>query len=113
MIQAASLADASTPAWREPLAQFQAFTIAHPHLVAAKDSLIAAIRESEPNSIVMVFGPTGVGKTTLDAHRTDSDAGTADGTGSQPIAHSGSKRRSHRAGFRQLLLAQLLQKTAE
>jgi len=65
MIQAASLADASTPAWREPLAQFQAFTIAHPHLVAAKDSLIAAIRESEPNSIVMVFGPTGVGKTTL------------------------------------------------
>src|SRR5436309_6985731 len=65
MIQAASLADASTPAWREPLAQFQAFTVAHPHLVAAKDSLIAAIRESEPNSIVMVFGPTGVGKTTL------------------------------------------------
>ena len=57
MIQAASLADASTPAWREPLAQFQAFTIAHPHLVAAKDSLIAAIRESEPNSIVMVWGP--------------------------------------------------------
>jgi energy-coupling factor transporter ATP-binding protein EcfA2 len=27
--------------------------------------LMTAIRESEPNSIVMVFGPTGVGKTTL------------------------------------------------
>src|SRR5438094_9745689 len=106
MIQAASLADASTPAWREPLAQFQAFTIAHPHLVAAKDSLIAAIRESEPNSIVMVFGPTGVGKNDLaDAHRTDSDGGTADGTGSQPIAHSGVNRRSHRAGCRQLASA--------
>src|SRR5260370_17310895 len=55
----------STQACDEQLAQFQAVTIAHPHLVAAKDSLIAAIRESEPNSIVMVFGPTGVGKTTL------------------------------------------------
>lgn len=49
----------------ERLGQFQAFTVAHPRLVAAKDELITAIRESEPNSIVMVFGPTGVGKTTL------------------------------------------------
>src|SRR5580692_3062054 len=65
MTQTASLPDASTQAWREALAHFQAFTVAHPYLVAAKDSLIAAIRESEPNSIVMVFGPTGVGKTTL------------------------------------------------
>ena len=47
------------------LAHFQSFTVAHPHLVAAKDALIAGIRQSAPNSIVMVFGPTGVGKTTL------------------------------------------------
>src|SRR5260370_39319296 len=55
----------STQACDEQLAQFQAVTIAHPHLVTAKESLITAIRESEPNSLVMVFGPTGVGKTTL------------------------------------------------
>ena len=51
--------------WTDRLAQFQAFTVAHPHLVAAKDALLTAIRESEQNSIVFVFGPTGVGKTTL------------------------------------------------
>ncbi len=55
----------SADTWRGRLAEFQAFTVAHPRLVAAKDELITAIRESEPNSIVMVFGPTGVGKTTL------------------------------------------------
>lgn len=60
----------STQTCGEPLAQFQAVTIAHPHLVTAKEALITAIRESEPNSIVMVFGPTGVGKTTL-RHRTE------------------------------------------
>lgn len=47
------------------LAQFRTVTIAHPHLVRAKEALTTAIRESEPNAIVMVFGPTGVGKTTL------------------------------------------------
>lgn len=58
---------ASTTAttWVKRLEQFQAFTVAHPHLMAAKDELLQAIRQSEPNSIVMVFGPTGVGKTTL------------------------------------------------
>ena len=55
----------STETWGGRLAEFQTFTVAHPRLVAAKDELITAIRESEPNSIVMVFGPTGVGKTTL------------------------------------------------
>lgn len=49
----------------EQLARFQAFTVAHPRLLAAKESLMTALRESEPNSIIMVFGPTGVGKTTL------------------------------------------------
>jgi energy-coupling factor transporter ATP-binding protein EcfA2 len=55
---------AATP-WPKRLQEFQAFTVAHPYLVAAKDELLQAIQQSEANSIVMVFGPTGVGKTTL------------------------------------------------
>src|ERR1035441_2692303 len=49
----------------ERLAYFRAYTVAHPLLAEAKDKLMAAISESEPNSLVFVFGPTGVGKTTL------------------------------------------------
>src|SRR5215471_17363208 len=44
---------------------FRDFTLAHPQLVEAKQKLLAAIRDSPQNSLVMVFGPTGVGKTTL------------------------------------------------
>jgi energy-coupling factor transporter ATP-binding protein EcfA2 len=44
---------------------FKDFAIAHPLLVEAKDRLLEAIMESAPNSIVIVSGPTGVGKTTL------------------------------------------------
>ena len=47
------------------LETFLAFTVAHPKLVAAKDAVMAAIEYGEPNSIVMLYGPTGVGKTTL------------------------------------------------
>src|SRR5437870_7866080 len=47
------------------LHEFQGFTLAHPQLLEAEDRLLAAIQESPPNSVVMVFGPTGVGKTTL------------------------------------------------
>jgi hypothetical protein len=47
------------------LEYFRAYTVAHPLLAEAKDRLVAAISESEPNSLVFVFGPTGVGKTTL------------------------------------------------
>jgi energy-coupling factor transporter ATP-binding protein EcfA2 len=49
----------------EKLAYFRGYTVAHPLLVEAKDKLMSAISESEPNSLVFVFGPTGVGKTTL------------------------------------------------
>lgn len=49
----------------ERLAYFRAYTVAHPLLAEAKEKLMAAISESEPNSLVFVFGPTGVGKTTL------------------------------------------------
>jgi energy-coupling factor transporter ATP-binding protein EcfA2 len=47
------------------LAHFRSYTVAHPLLVEAKESLTAAIWDSEPNSLIFVTGPTGVGKTTL------------------------------------------------
>jgi hypothetical protein len=49
------------------LQQFRKVTIAHPHLLAARERLITAISDSPRNSVVFVLGPTGVGKTTLRA----------------------------------------------
>jgi hypothetical protein len=51
--------------WRARLTCFQRYTVAHPKLIDAKERLVAALHNSEPNSLVFVFGPTGVGKTTL------------------------------------------------
>jgi len=45
--------------------EFRCLTVAHPMLLSARDSLMAAIDEAPAGSIVMVYGPTGVGKTTL------------------------------------------------
>jgi energy-coupling factor transporter ATP-binding protein EcfA2 len=45
--------------------KFRLLTVAHPILVTAKDLLAAAINEAPTGTIVMVVGPTGVGKTTL------------------------------------------------
>src|SRR5437867_11810908 len=47
------------------LQYFKDFAVAHPLLVEAKDRLLEAITESAPNSLIIVSGPTGVGKTTL------------------------------------------------
>jgi hypothetical protein len=44
---------------------FKNFAVAHPLLVEAKDRLWEAIVESAPNSLIIVSGPTGVGKTML------------------------------------------------
>ena len=54
-----------TRPWPERLAYFQVYTVAHPALIAAKEKLSAAIHDSAPNSLILVLGPTGVGKTTL------------------------------------------------
>jgi energy-coupling factor transporter ATP-binding protein EcfA2 len=51
--------------WSARLAYFQRYTVAHPKLIDAKERLVASLQNSEPNSLVFVFGPTGVGKTTL------------------------------------------------
>src|SRR5260370_16777823 len=54
-----------TEPWSTRLAHFERYTVEHPRLIEDKEKLVAAIQNSEPNSLVFVFGPTGVGKTTL------------------------------------------------
>jgi hypothetical protein len=48
--------------WTARVEHFRAYTMAHPCLVEARDALVNAIREVPPNSLILVLGPTGVGK---------------------------------------------------
>jgi Cdc6-like AAA superfamily ATPase len=52
----------------ERLAYFKAYTVVHPHLSQADDAVWNAIREPAGKLLIFVFGPTGVGKTTLLEH---------------------------------------------
>lgn len=54
-----------TQPWSARIHYFQSYTMAHPHLVASRDALMNAIHEVSANSLILVLGPSGVGKTTL------------------------------------------------
>lgn len=47
------------------LAYFETFTAAHPRLKEARETLLRAIKEPAGASLIFVYGPSGVGKTTL------------------------------------------------
>jgi hypothetical protein len=47
------------------LAYFKAYTVAHPALKQADQAVWNALREPAGAALIFVFGPTGVGKTTL------------------------------------------------
>ncbi|MGK7933190.1 MAG: ATP-binding protein [Microcystaceae cyanobacterium] len=49
----------------ERLTYFEAFTVAHPRLKEVYDTLMRTINEPAGASFIFVYGPSGVGKTTL------------------------------------------------
>ena len=70
--ESGSTRDNSIVSCEAKLQHFRAFTVAHPHLLAAKEQLMTTLLDSAQNSLVFVLGPTGVGKTTLRA-KTEKD----------------------------------------
>jgi uncharacterized protein (UPF0216 family) len=49
----------------ERFAYFKQYTVFHPKLREAHDALLSAIQEPGGASLIFVYGPTGIGKTTL------------------------------------------------
>jgi hypothetical protein len=50
---------------KERISYFENFTLAHPHLMRAAERLTTSLNEPAGSAIIFLFGPTGVGKTTL------------------------------------------------
>jgi hypothetical protein len=49
----------------EKLKYFKGITIGHPNIEEARERLLNAIEDANPDFLIFVFGPTGVGKSTL------------------------------------------------
>jgi len=49
----------------ERITYFKQYTVFHPKLKEAHDALLSAIQEPGDASLIFVYGPTGIGKTTL------------------------------------------------
>lgn len=54
-----------TKATESGLAEFKGFTVGHKHLIEARNKLLSVVREPGDASLVIIFGPSGVGKTTM------------------------------------------------
>lgn len=49
----------------ERIDSFKRKRLAHRNLTKARDQLLSVLSETDPSSLVLIYGPTGVGKTTL------------------------------------------------